>query len=602
MTTLEAASHYLERGLLPLPIPTREKKPNLDAWPSLRLTNQDLPKYFNGKPSNVGLILGDDYGTTDIDLDCSEALAAAGELLPETAMIFGRHSKPASHYFYRCDPPVRSKRFLDPLNKACIVELRCRKADGTTGLQTVVPPSIHPSGEAIRFEPGFDREPSNVDAGVLQGAVAKVAAAALFARHWPAEKSGRNETFLSLAGALARGGWALEQAIPFHRAIYCALWGPVADFEACRAEVLATYEKHQGGFRTTGRRSLAELVDKCAVSTALSWLGLSQAEPVRSQPAAARAISAPKSINMEDLMDDPTITVPELLIEGFIPRFGLGLLGGRPKDGKTWFACEVALSVVTGQALGGWLRVNHPGRVHLWALEDQFPITKDKVTKLLRGAHPDGLRDLRVFAEMPQPILRGGDQLIRAALQEHPAELVILDSLFKLSGASQPQYDISQRDYDVIDRVRAIAIDHKCCVLVIMHTKKGAGGGNPIENLLGTSGTPAAADVVAELKRFRQGGKLTVVGRCVPMNDFDLVWHGGPDEWGWTIQAEGEQAGMGETSEEVLAYLEAQGSSKPSVVATALRKPFGAVWQALLRLEQKQKVSRTGDKKWGVAR
>ena len=59
----------------------------------------DLPKYFTGMAVNVGLILGDEYGTTDIDLDCEEAIAAAGELLPETAMIFGRRFKPASHYF-----------------------------------------------------------------------------------------------------------------------------------------------------------------------------------------------------------------------------------------------------------------------------------------------------------------------------------------------------------------------------------------------------------------------------------------------------------------------------------------------------------------------
>jgi hypothetical protein len=55
-----------------------------------------------------------------------------------------------------------------------------------------------------------------------------------------------------------------------------------------------------------------------------------------------------------------------------LPRVGLVLLGGRPKDGKSWFACQLALSVVTGQALGGWLEVKHHGRVQLWALEDSF--------------------------------------------------------------------------------------------------------------------------------------------------------------------------------------------------------------------------------------
>jgi hypothetical protein len=523
VTPVAAAEFYIDRGLHPIPIPTREKAPRIDNWPTLLLTKPDLPHYFNGAPQNIGIILGDDYGTADVDLDCNEAIAAARELLPETAMVFGRQSKPASHYFYRMDPPARSKRFLDPLDKQCLVELRCQKSAGTIGLQTVVPPSVHPSGEQIRFEPGCDRNPANVDAPMLQAAVARVAAASILARRWPKEKGGRNAAFIALAGALARSGWALDQAVAFHRAIYRALWGHHADLEAARAEVVATFEKHGGGFQTTGRRSLAELMDKRAVGTAFAWLGIQ----TPAEQAATPRVLIPRAIGMEDLMDDSTITRPELLIEGILPRFGLAVIGGRPKDGKSWLACQIALAVATGQALGGWLRVYHPGRVQLWALEDQFALTKDKVIKLLRGARPDGLCDLKVIEELAKPVLAGGDQIIRAMLDESPADVLILDSLFKLTGASQPQYDVTQRDYDVLDRLRKIAIERRLLVIVIMHTKKGAAGGNPIENLLGTSGTTAVPDMLAELKRFRDGGKLTVVGRSVPSEDYRIDWHGG---------------------------------------------------------------------------
>jgi hypothetical protein len=230
-------------------------------------------------------------------------------------------------------------------------------------------------------------------------------------------------------------------------------------------------------------------------------------------------------------------------------------------------------------------------------------LTKDKVVKLLGGRHPDGLRDLRVFQELQQPILRGGDQIIRAALKEHPAELIILDSLFKLTGAQQQNCDISQRDYDVIDRVRKIAIEHNCAAVIVMHTKKGSRGGNPVENILGTSGTSAAADAIAELKRTSvREGKLTVVGRLVPQENFEMIWHPGPEEWGWTIESDGDDAAVGETSQEILVYLEAQGPTKPAVMAGALHKSFGGVWQALLRLQEKGKVTRGRDKKWEIAR
>jgi hypothetical protein len=567
----------------------REKAPKLDGWPALRIGPADLPRYFNGAPANVGLILGE-HGTADVDLDCVEAIRAAGELLPETAMKFGRSSKPASHFLYWSDPPVRSRRYLDPVDKACLAELRCQKSDGSVGLQTICPPSIHPCGEEIRFEPGGNGHPAKVAATLLQTGVARVAAVSAFGRHWPPEKSGRNMAFIALAGTLARGGWALDQAVALHRALYRILWNSQADLEACRAEVEATYQKQRSGLRTTGRHTLEDFLDKRVVASALAWLGISQAA---AQP---KPIHIPASLSLEDLMSDTTIAEPELLVESLLPRAGLALLGGRPKDGKSWFACQLALSVVTGQALGGWLKVKHPGRVQLWALEDHFAITKDKFNKLLRGGVlPDGAGDLRIFAELVQPILNGGDQILRTVLKEHPAELVILDSLFKLSGAKQPHSDISQTDYTTIDRVRQIALDCACCAVIVMHTKKGAQGGNPIENLIGTSGTPAAADAVAELKRFHQGARLTVTGRSVPADDFELVWHAGPDEWGWTIEGQGADAGLGETSEEVLAYLQAQGASRPSVIASGLRKPFGAVWQALLRLQAKGKVLRLKD-------
>src|ERR1039457_2351953 len=134
-------------------------------------------------------------------------MAAAASLAPDTGMILGLRSKPASHRLYESHPPARVKKYLDPVDKACLVELRGLKADGSTGLQTVVPPSVHEQGEEIRFEAGFDGAPAHIEDEELAGAVARIAAAALLARHWPAAGKGRHECELSLAGCLARAGW-----------------------------------------------------------------------------------------------------------------------------------------------------------------------------------------------------------------------------------------------------------------------------------------------------------------------------------------------------------------------------------------------------------
>ncbi len=143
MTPLESARDWFARGFLPVPVPFRQKAPVVNGWQKLRLRVEDLPRHFDSKPQNVGILLGDDSGTADIDCDCMEAVAAAAEFAPPTGMCFGRKSKPASHYIYRSNPPVRFRKFVDPKDKSTIVELRCQKTNGSVGLQTVVPPSVH---------------------------------------------------------------------------------------------------------------------------------------------------------------------------------------------------------------------------------------------------------------------------------------------------------------------------------------------------------------------------------------------------------------------------------------------------------------------------
>src|SRR5262249_31216199 len=156
-------------------------------------------------------------------------------------------------------------------------------------------------------------------------------------------KGGRNQAFIALAGALARAGWALEDAVALNAAVYRALWGASADLMAARAEVAATYEKHRGGFETTGRSSLEDLIDKRAVQKAFSWLGITQdSSPLRDEdvPPLQRLPSTqrptfvlPKSETMEDLLVNDSICIAELMIDGLLPKRGLLLLGGRPKDG-----------------------------------------------------------------------------------------------------------------------------------------------------------------------------------------------------------------------------------------------------------------------------
>jgi hypothetical protein len=204
---LGAARKYLARGWQPIPVPLGQKSPVLPGWQNLKLTEAVLPAHFS-QACNIGVLLGEPSGwLIDIDLDHPLAARLAVVFLPATGAVFGRGSKPASHWLYTC-PEARTAKWQH--NGTMLLELR------STGTQTVFPPSIHPSGEVIQWAAGG--EPAQVSKEELERACSKLAAATLLALSWPKEGT-RQETALALAGALLRAGWNEEETEEFIQAV-----------------------------------------------------------------------------------------------------------------------------------------------------------------------------------------------------------------------------------------------------------------------------------------------------------------------------------------------------------------------------------------------
>lgn len=129
---------YLARGWIVVPIPRGAKVPKVEGWQTGRFG----AAWFRGD-ENIGVHLGPS-GLVDIDLDCAEAIELAPQVLGATA-TFGRESKPRSHWIYRCEG-VRYRKFVDPIDGTCILEIRAGQ-----GKQTVFPGSVHGSGEPIEW-------------------------------------------------------------------------------------------------------------------------------------------------------------------------------------------------------------------------------------------------------------------------------------------------------------------------------------------------------------------------------------------------------------------------------------------------------------------
>jgi Bifunctional DNA primase/polymerase, N-terminal len=204
--TLSAALAYIALGWAPIPVPHREKGPLADSWQDIRVNPETATAYFNGAKQNIGVILGEaSGGLTDVDLDCPEASAAAGYILPATA-VFGHASKPASHWVYRTNlSETQDRAAIKFMGSDKTGLLEVRMGAGGRAAQTVFPPSTHVSGEPIEWAGRGPSEIVDVDGDELIQSASRLAAASELARNYP-KVGGRHDAAFVLGGFLARCG------------------------------------------------------------------------------------------------------------------------------------------------------------------------------------------------------------------------------------------------------------------------------------------------------------------------------------------------------------------------------------------------------------
>ena len=194
---LAVANDLLQRGIMPLPLLPGEKNPIIRDWQHLTITAANAADYFNGANLDVGGRMGPKSGgLVDVDLDCIEAMTLATYFLPPTAAIYGRASKPKSHFLYRSEDaePKGAIPFKDENNKE-LVDLKI--GGGMKGSQSVMPGSRHPSGELYAWD--SSGEPARVPFNTIKDAVTGLAVASLLLRHWPEDS--RNEFLSGLAAS-----------------------------------------------------------------------------------------------------------------------------------------------------------------------------------------------------------------------------------------------------------------------------------------------------------------------------------------------------------------------------------------------------------------
>lgn len=548
MGTRESAQWYFhERGIFTVPIPPGKKGSVTPHWNELRISKpEEFAKYFNGERQNLGILTGID-GLCDIDIDSEEAWWSWIEYGITTGMKWGHGELAPTHFIYRADQSLVSIKYIDPATdeagEATLIELRCQDRAGKC-LQTVAPPSVHPSGEAVEFcgSPGF---PAKVERDDLQKRVRLTAVASMLGRH--IREGVAHQVFIALAGALKRAEWALAEAQRLVRAIFRVKWREEADLRAANTEVESTYRHFDEGGDTTGLRTLSNLIDERVFKRAKHLLGLdSQEEWMYQQPPPQRAPRVlPESEPIENLRHR-VITRPRVLIAEYISTPSITLLVAPGKVGKTVFAIQMAMSLANGLHLfGNYTTQTAAGLIVEWDDQQGEASLQDFLLKS-RASRPE--QPLDIVLRPKEPLTIADPEFrpwLTAQIQKRPAQFCVLDSLTALRGfgSDDKSKNVVKLEAGEILMLGEIAIETNCAILLVHHDSKTASTLDLFSRAAGTFALQACSDTQIVLGRFRElavndparlvsvrgrhlEGLQAVVHFCADTLDYDFILEG----------------------------------------------------------------------------
>jgi hypothetical protein len=199
----EYATLYISKGWPVVPLTSKTKDCYAPNWQNIVFSPDDFQENDNIGIKQLG-------GLIDIDLDSDEVVALASDFLPPTNAIYGRKSKPLSHWLYKCpNPPKKTIAFTDlgaaKEVKSTLIEIRVNH-------QSMAPPSIHPEGEDVCWETDPPGNAAELEYSLVLKSVRLVATAAMIVRYY-VPPGHRQFWILPLCGVLRHLGLTEEEAM-----------------------------------------------------------------------------------------------------------------------------------------------------------------------------------------------------------------------------------------------------------------------------------------------------------------------------------------------------------------------------------------------------
>lgn len=291
--------------------------------------------------------------------------------------------------------------------------------------------------------------------------------------------------------------------------------------------------------------------------------------------------------------------------------YGVTLLAGKPKAGKSFLGIDLAVSVAMGRPILAEHRVPTAGPVLYVALEDVGRNVQRRLRDLLPvgGPIPDNL-DI-CYSECDVPRMPEGLEWLTGRLTHKQYRLVIIDTLERFREKESGGNRSYSSDTETLEEITRVIHKAGVSLVLVHHVRKNLReGADVFDGVLGSTGLTASVDTVAVLTRDRSDkiGKLDVVGREVAAVDLLLSFDNGR----WVeLPADSEVSGRQDPLSWLLAYLElgdpvqfqdmtkaaaSVGLTKDQLIFASGKVPnlekvsrgrAGSTWRLLLTSEQK---------------
>jgi hypothetical protein len=210
-----------------------------------------------------------------------------------------------------------------------------------------------------------------------------------------------------------------------------------------------------------------------------------------------------------DVADQPTTP---WLVESLWGNGAVGVIGGAPKDGKSWLALEFAVAVASGRPCLGHFTVPAAGPVLLYSAEETPAQLRQRTQQLcLARCTPFDTLELDVIREPTLRIDRPRDiDRLRTTLAQQQYRLLILDPYVRLQAADENN---ATEVAAILATLRDLSRSFSLALLLVHHTRK-APGDAAGQALRGSSDFHAWGDSNLYLRRRGNELRLTVEHRA----------------------------------------------------------------------------------------